>query len=40
MGDVADKWGGAAAVSASLSSAVQQKRRGESTVIAARAEVD
>lgn len=52
MGDVADKWGVAiegilikdiifsAEVSASLSSAAQQKRIGESKVIAARAEVD
>jgi len=52
VGDVADKWGVAiegilikdiifsAEVSASLSSAAQQKRIGESKVIAARAEVD
>ncbi|KAI0251344.1 hypothetical protein BJV78DRAFT_1212651 [Lactifluus subvellereus] len=52
VGDVADKWGVAiegilikdiifsADVSASLSSAAQQKRIGESKVIAARAEVD
>lgn len=52
VGDVADKWGVAiegilikdiifsADVSASLSSAAQQKRLGESKVIAARAEVD
>ncbi|KAH0839796.1 hypothetical protein J3R83DRAFT_741 [Lanmaoa asiatica] len=52
VGDVADKWGVAiegilikdiifsAEVSASLSSAAQQKRLGESKVIAARAEVD
>ena len=52
MGDVADKWGVAIEgilikdiifspeVSASLSSAAQQKRIGESKVIAARAEVD
>ena len=52
MSDVADKWGVAiegilikdiifsAEVSASLSSAAQQKRIGESKVIAARAEVD
>jgi len=52
VGDVADKWGVAiegilikdiifsAEISASLSSAAQQKRIGESKVIAARAEVD
>jgi len=52
VGDVADKWGVSiegilikdiifsAEVSASLSSAAQQKRIGESKVIAARAEVD
>jgi erythrocyte band 7 integral membrane protein len=52
VGDVADKWGVAVEgilikdiifspeVSASLSSAAQQKRIGESKVIAARAEVD
>ena len=52
VGDVADKWGVAiegilikdiifsADVAASLSSAAQQKRLGESKVIAARAEVD
>ena len=52
VGDVADKWGVAIEgilikdiifspeVSASLSSAAQQKRIGESKVIAARAEVD
>jgi regulator of protease activity HflC (stomatin/prohibitin superfamily) len=52
VGDVADRWGVAiegilikdiifsAEVSASLSSAAQQKRIGESKVIAARAEVD
>ena len=52
VGDVADKWGVAiegilikdiifsSEVSASLSSAAQQKRIGESKVIAARAEVD
>ena len=52
VGDIADKWGVAiegilikdiifsAEVSASLSSAAQQKRIGESKVIAARAEVD
>ena len=52
VGDVADKWGVAiegilikdivfsADVAASLSSAAQQKRIGESKVIAARAEVD
>jgi erythrocyte band 7 integral membrane protein len=52
VGDVADKWGVAiegilikdiifsAEVAASLSSAAQQKRIGESKVIAARAEVD
>jgi erythrocyte band 7 integral membrane protein len=52
VGDIADKWGVAiegilikdiifsADVSASLSSAAQQKRIGESKVIAARAEVD
>ncbi|KAJ7690379.1 hypothetical protein B0H17DRAFT_1065078 [Mycena rosella] len=52
VGDVADKWGVAiegilikdiifsAEVSASLSSAAQQKRLGESKIIAARAEVD
>jgi erythrocyte band 7 integral membrane protein len=52
VGDIADKWGVAiegilikdiifsAEISASLSSAAQQKRIGESKVIAARAEVD
>lgn len=52
VGDVADKWGVAiegilikdiifsAEIAASLSSAAQQKRIGESKVIAARAEVD
>lgn len=52
VGDIADKWGVSiegilikdiifsAEVSASLSSAAQQKRIGESKVIAARAEVD